>query len=564
SHRAPTTMPKLAVTLDTSPETLRSRAPAASGAPRPPPTPRSRWSPPTPAEPTPLSPVTRLRRTISNAVSPTRILTRNRQSLQPPQPIPLQTIITDVSNSASRLLPNPNITPLDRFRHAVFKVMQMNKLKRAMISMHDPGIDAGNPATSKVLLNVRHEDCVIDVLDYGIAHAKSTRLTNSDLGAFLAQPYRSTAKHVRWINVSGTSWDVISQLARQYGERKAYRKRSSSLLIVSSRSDLHPLAIEDIYSGEKIARSKVDYYPQHIFLRLLCHLPRRQGKNSRRDIFISPGLHGREGTFTSDVMDVLSDDSDDEQCRRPHLKAVKTLARLYGLFDPIERRLKKSKSTLRMRPDASMLLHALIDHVVHRSMDLIDDFHEQVLEFEKDILIRPSKISVMRDLHIASGDIKLAQATLRPFKHIVRILIKQDANKCIALTEDQSYARRNKDQVQGYMSREAKVYLTSTMDDVDHILMSLKSHAAKTERLLRYAFEMTSNSTRDASKAWTVTFVSFQPLIVLVMYFGMNFNGMLSVQAHTERFFWVICIPVMVAVFTFIVWQTRPWRYFQN
>lgn len=506
------------------------------------------------------------------------------------------------------------------------------------MSMHDPGIDVGNPVTSKVLHNVRHEGCVIDVMDYGVAHLKSTRLNNANLEAFLAQPYRATAKHVRWINVSGISWDVISLLARQY--------------------ELHPLSIEDIYSGEKIARSKVDYYPQHVFLRLLCHLPRRQGgKNCQQDIFLSAGLQGRENTFTSDVMSALSDDSDHEEGRRPPLKAVKTLAsvglagaqivgdpaaaqqtwahdvypeigpidigkdrlrlrewfkaltpderertantalvealkrgrrvhitkqhvfvflrrdgtvisfhgsRLYGLFEPIERRLRKSRSTLRMRPDASMLLHALLDHVVHRSIDLIDDFHEQVLEFERDILIKPEKISVMRDLHIASGDIKLAQATLRPFKNVIRILTKLDVDKCIALADDQKYVRRNKDHVQGYMSREAKVYLTSTMDDVDHILMSLKSHANKTERLLRYAFEMTSNGTRDASKAWTLTFVSFQPLIVLVMYFGMNFNGMLSVQAHTERFFWVICIPVMVAILAFIVWQTRPWRYFRD
>lgn len=207
-------MPKLAVTLDTSPETLRTRT-AASGAPKPP-TPRSRWSPPTtPPEDTPLSPVSRLRRSITNAVSP--ILTRNRQSL-PSQPIPLQTIVTDATTSASQLLPNPSISPLDRFRNAAFKVMQMNRLKRAMISMHDPGIDAGNPVTSKVLHNVRHENCIIDVMDYGVAHAKSTRLNNTNLEAFLAQPYRATAKHVRWINVSGISWDVISLLARQYGE----------------------------------------------------------------------------------------------------------------------------------------------------------------------------------------------------------------------------------------------------------------------------------------------------------------------------------------------------------
>ena len=34
---------------------------------------------------------------------------------------------------------------------------------------------------------------------------------------------------------------------------------------------MHPLAIEDVLSQRQHSRSKVDYYPQHLFLRILCH-----------------------------------------------------------------------------------------------------------------------------------------------------------------------------------------------------------------------------------------------------------------------------------------------------
>lgn len=35
--------------------------------------------------------------------------------------------------------------------------------------------------------------------------------------------------------------------------------------------DMHPLALEDVLHNRGHARSKADYYPKHLFLRLLCH-----------------------------------------------------------------------------------------------------------------------------------------------------------------------------------------------------------------------------------------------------------------------------------------------------
>jgi Mg2+ and Co2+ transporter CorA len=56
---------------------------------------------------------------------------------------------------------------------------------------------------------------------------------------------------VRWINIAGVSWDVISALAIRY--------------------NLHPLAIEDVLHARRNARSKADYYTRHLFIHVLTH-----------------------------------------------------------------------------------------------------------------------------------------------------------------------------------------------------------------------------------------------------------------------------------------------------
>ena len=41
---------------------------------------------------------------------------------------------------------------------------------------------------------------------------------------------------------------------------------------LTCRIDLHPLALEDVFHGHSQTRSKADYYTQHLFLQVLCHL----------------------------------------------------------------------------------------------------------------------------------------------------------------------------------------------------------------------------------------------------------------------------------------------------
>lgn len=116
------------------------------------------------------------------------------------------------------------------------------------------------------------------------------------------------------------------------------------------------------------------------------------------------------------------------------------------------------------------------------------------------------------------------------------------------------------------------------MDHMEYVLASLEMFESITENLIAYTFNIVSydmNTTMwvlllasmpprvphadkhlfeldwkpKNRRTLTVATVIFFPLTFLTGYFGMNFNGMLSVQAHTEAFFWTLAIPVMVGSF---------------
>lgn len=149
-----------------------------------------------------------------------------------------------------------NVTPKDRFRATVRKVIAMRRgsmaISRGLIGA-EPGVD---PRRESAYLTYGHirQKCLIEVVDYSSVRSSFGRMTNSEFIKLLADD-RASAKEpwvkVRWINVGGISWDVISALAIKY--------------------DMHPLALEDLLHVRKAARSKADYYQKHMFLRILCH-----------------------------------------------------------------------------------------------------------------------------------------------------------------------------------------------------------------------------------------------------------------------------------------------------
>ncbi|GLB43551.1 putative corA-like Mg2+ transporter protein [Lyophyllum shimeji] len=148
-------------------------------------------------------------------------------------------------------------TPRDRFRAAVRKVIALHRSTSYFAGDGRIGAEPGvNPrrASANLLYGHIRQDCEIEVIDYSSVRSSAGRMTNAEFVNLLSDPAASAKEpwvKVRWINIGGLSWDVIRAVSIKY--------------------DLHPLAIEDLFHTRSQNRSKADYYPKHLFLRVLCH-----------------------------------------------------------------------------------------------------------------------------------------------------------------------------------------------------------------------------------------------------------------------------------------------------
>ncbi len=83
----------------------------------------------------------------------------------------------------------------------------------------EPGVD---PRRQSAFLAYGHikQKCLIEVVDYSSLRSSFGRMTNKEFVNMLnderAGEKEPWAK-VRWVNVGGVSWDVISALALRYG-----------------------------------------------------------------------------------------------------------------------------------------------------------------------------------------------------------------------------------------------------------------------------------------------------------------------------------------------------------
>ncbi|PFH46269.1 hypothetical protein AMATHDRAFT_155773 [Amanita thiersii Skay4041] len=473
------------------------------------------------------------------------------------------------------------------------------------------------------------QECVIEVVDYGSSEGgegwdgeiRARRVGNQGLIDILREEKEREERErggggggeggqkegVRWINIGGIDWDVLSTLALHY--------------------DLHSLALEDVLHEQGHNHSKVDYYQAHLFLRVLCHWvdrtsdqntqgvdgslglqcdavgceagtgnPRRGVESSGRQYVQNPEMvvSKRRGNRKAQVAPggtlpaYYGDEGDKrvEKMRRiSALKGDRVIVRHEPLFifllpdgtvisvhpepnleftKPIAERLHKPDSVLRTSVDASILVESLLDLVVDRVLEVIDEYQSMIHELEHDILLETS-MNTVRKLHILSGDLIMHRRTLEPIRRMIDGLRRYDVDRCAALAQERSaedllarkWGSHHQDAIQrGYLSHRAKVYLADVYDHIDFALMSLEMFAGISENLIDYAFnvKVTFFCPKHKRRLTLVTII-FLPLTLLTGYFGMNFEFFWSVSGHTEFFFWKIAIPVMVALVPILLYS---------
>ncbi|KAF4606103.1 hypothetical protein EYR38_000148 [Pleurotus pulmonarius] len=356
----------------------------------------------------------------------------------------------------------------------------------------EPGI---NPRRDSAFAEFGHikQASQIEVVDYSNEKIASSVYDNAgfihalrDKTRFAREPWAT----VRWINIGGLSWDVLSSVAVAY--------------------DLHSLALEDVLQEQGHNHSKADYYQNHLFLRILCHslasdtdehdtdisglpdsvafprtasplpvsspsfnldytpednsngaekpsrfsfLTRRRGDVENRRLSLSPrDLKHKLSGFTG-FRDAA------RQRRLLKLQALKRgdrvnvkVAPLYMFLSrdgtvitmhptpnldftqPITARLHQDDSVLRTSNDASLLVESILDLVVDRVLEVIDAYQDKIHQIENEILIKPT-MNIVHSLHILSGDLILHKRTLDPIKTVIYGLRRYDLDRCIALAD---------------------------------------------------------------------------------------------------------------------------------
>ncbi|TFK42066.1 magnesium transporter [Crucibulum laeve] len=231
---------------------------------------------------------------------------------------------------------------------------------------------------------------------------------------------------------------------------------------------------------------------------------------------------------------------------------------------PITQRLRSRDTVLRTSADPSLLVHALLDLIVDRSLQVIDEYHTKINKFERRILLKP-KMRTVRELHILSGDLILHKRTLEPIKTLIYGLRRYDVDRCAALIDMSDPANANT-KVVGFMSHKSKIYLADVFDHMEYILTSLDMFTSISENLIDYTFNLASYEMNEVMRRLTLATIIFLPLTLLTGYFGMNFEAMWSVQNNSDWLFWKIAIPLMIFIIPVFMYSdlTRVFHFIQK
>ncbi|CAK5269268.1 unnamed protein product [Mycena citricolor] len=465
-------------------------------------------------------------------------------------------------------LRSTHIPPLDRFRQAARKVIALHRGVVDTVQQRgvgiEPGVDPRSPAADVEFEHLR-ERCVIEIADYSAVRSSFGRMTNAEFVELMNDPVASERERwvkVRWISIGGVSWDVIKAVAIRY--------------------NLNPMALEEIVrsTSTSTARSKVDYFSEHLFLRILCHElgngnPLNELLNHPTDTTLVDGsvpakgdgrptlgerrVTGEHRRFNEAALNMLkSSERVDVHVLPMYIFLLRdgTVISLHSapnldLTQSITTRLRQFNSMLRMSADAPLLVQSILNIIVHKALEVVQAYEEKIQLAEHMILSRPTMESV-RNMHVLSADLLLHRRTLAPIQAVVGTLRKYDVDRAAALV-DTSQHPDEEIKVEGYMSQKALTYLADVSDHIDHVITQLEDIAGRGQNLVDYTFSMTSYDMNQVMRQLMIVSIVFMPFTFLCGYFGMNFEHFFP-HERPDKYYWIISLPIATAVISLFLW----------
>jgi len=326
---------------------------------------------------------------------------------------------------------------------------------------------AGLPPGTMVHIGERKPGEVrIRVLDYDREYATEHEIR--DIRETFA--FRDTPT-VTWIDIEGLhDTELIGQLGAHFG--------------------FHPLFLEDIVNTE--SRSKIEDFETYIFI--VLKMPCRNSDDAGRVV----SEHVSMVFGANYLISFKERDSD--------------------VFDSIRRRILSAAGRLR-KQGADYLAYRLMDAVVDKYFDILEDTGEQIDATEEILLGRPERETLRRIHHLKNETLFLRKSIL-PLREILGYLEQGESS---------------------LVKPENSIYFKDVYDHTIQIMDILETFRDVISGMMDIYLSSVSNRLNEIMKVLTVFAALFIPLTFLVGVYGMNFDYMPELH-------WRWSYPVLWAV----------------
>ncbi|HOO45497.1 MAG TPA: magnesium/cobalt transporter CorA [Deltaproteobacteria bacterium] len=261
---------------------------------------------------------------------------------------------------------------------------------------------------------------------------------------------------ITWINIDGLhETDLIEKIGRHFG--------------------FHPLLLEDILNTG--GRTKIEDFGDHIFV-VLKMLYQEEGNSSEL-------LSEQISLIFGDHYVITFQESEGD------------------VFDPIRERIRKGKGRVR-RESADYLAYIIIDAIVDKYFNVLEDIADYIEEAEEVLLAKPDA-DTLQTIHSLKNDVLFLRKSIWPLREIINVLERGESQ---------------------LVRESTRIYFRDVYDHTIQIMDTLDTFRDIITGMLDTYLSSMSNRMNEIMKVLTIFASIFIPLTFIAGIYGMNFEYM--------------------------------------